>query len=159
MQTRNSIALNLLVAGITGFAGGYLGVRRDGAEVHDEIRTRRLLIVDEEGEARGGFQTTSSYRAASLWMGWGGDEHPSLALSVDELEGTPTARILARSPGSPFAEPGILSLSSMSGAPAIALTQGADGSRQAVHLGHWMPGETSVLRLERPGETAEWPAR
>ena len=85
-------------------------------------------------------------------------DDPIALLSVDSLEGTPTARVYMRSFRVEPGKTGIVILQSSMGRPKLALSEtNTDSIRQLVELGTWMTDNPSVLHLERPGQTSDWP--
>lgn len=165
MSHANTLIGSTVLASVAGISGGYFGARLRESEstrsgVFDELSAHRLRIVNESGIECGRFEGGghSTPRTAYLNLGGGSPDDPFLHLSVDDLEGTPTAMVYMRSPGVDPGKLGIVILNSRQGRPDLALSE-ADPKApgQLVQLGTWETGNPSVLHLERPGQISDWP--
>ena len=149
-------------AAIMGFCGGLAAWRPDAlaaAGTLEEVRTRRLVIVDDHGEERGGLEVGAGSSSArmTLWLGSPGGKGPSAVLWIDQLEGTPEARLMLTSEGGEPATTGRLSLRSSCGLPSANLTFGEDSACESIVLGPQVRGETSALVLDVAGRRTAWP--
>ena len=165
MSPAITLVWSAIIASITGLAGGYFGATlRETSSSRkgfaDEITTHRLRIVNEAGQECGRFEGGSPAMPRSCYLRLGGmtPDDPIALLSVDNLEGTPTARVYMRSSRVEPGKTGIVILQSSMGRPKLALSEtNTDSIRQLVELGTWMTDNPSVLHLERPGQTSDWP--
>ena len=169
MGSVRSSTVCMISASIAGFCGGRAAAPSDArgaAPALDEVRTRRLVIVDDQGEERGHFEVGqgSASSHVTLWMGGPDQKGPSATLWIDELEGTPTASLLLRSEyrehGGMTPSTGRLSLRCTSGLPSATLTSAGGSARGSISLlGPRSDGSTAALVFDSGESRTEWPPR
>lgn len=160
-----SSTIGLVSAVLAGFLGGRLASYiepQSGADKTrplDEVRARRLWIVNDRNEVCGGFQVGegSASTHVTLWMKTPGEGKPSASLWVDELEGTPEAALMLISENGADHVPGKLMLRCGSGNPTAFLGHGDGAARRTILLGSESPESTSALSREFAGTKATWP--
>ncbi len=157
-----------LLASLAGFAGGYTRSWVQDPkpsvavtpQVSDEIRTRRLLIVDGSGEVCGTFEAgRGSDQSARLTIQRGGPGAPVAGLRVDNLEGTPTAEVFAWSAGLVEGDRGTARMSSTWGKSGLSLADtGTAEHTQLLKLGyHVVSPETAITFKQRTESVDHWP--
>ncbi len=153
------------LASIVGAASGYVGAClkcessrvMEGPVVHEEIRTKELLLVDDDGNPCAGF-TTYSPEGVRLWLQRGESDTPLLSFTVDQLEGTPTARITARTKGASPEVSSAATLTSVLGISQLTLHESkAQDQWQSIVIGSTHEGDTTALRTTSDGSTVKWP--
>lgn len=163
MNSVLSSTVCLISATLAGFLGGRAAAPSDAigiAPVLDEVRTRRLVIVDERGDERGIFEVglASAASRVTLWMGGPEGNNPSATLWVDELEGVASASLLLSSEhGGTTRSAGRLYLHTISGQPPASLTYGEGEGRRSIPLGHEKPDSTAALTFDSGESTTTWP--
>jgi hypothetical protein len=157
--------LCLISAVIAGFCGGRAGSRADSSAAQqttqtlDEVRVRRLVIVDADDQVRGSFEVGqgSASTRVTLWMGGPGGNAPSVTLSIDQLEGTPEARLMLISEDATTHSAGRLLLRSTFGLPSVGLSHGDGADREVLVLGSETLESASALSYEAGGTKSSWP--
>jgi hypothetical protein len=165
LKSTTSSALGLVGALCAGFLGGRVGSspqdpsKQQAAPIQSEVRARRLLLVNERDEICGGFGVGEGSQSSfvTLWMRTRGDGGPSVLLGIDELEGTPEARLMLTSEDGAAHVPGKLSLRSGSGIPTVALIHGDGETRQFIVLGSESSEAGPALSRELAGVKTSWP--
>ncbi len=165
MGSMTSSTIGLVSAMLAGFLGGRLGSflepqsGKEKSRPVDEVRTRRLVLVNENNEVCGGFEVGdgSASTRVTLWMKTPGEGTPSATLFVNELEGSPEAMLMLTSEEGPKHVPGKLLLHCGSGNPTVFLGQGDSAARRTILLGSESPDSTSALTREFAGTKATWP--
>ena len=165
MVSVSSSSLCVISAVLAGYCGGLAASRTEKSDARkatlslDEVRARRIFIVDEKDNVCGGFQVDegSASPHVTLWLKRSDGDGPSASLSIGELEGTPEARLMLVSANGSSQPKGRLSLRSTTGVPSVSLNSGAGATQQTILLGSETTDSTVALSREIAGAKATWP--
>ena len=150
------ILLSILSGSVAGFVGGRISAPSTVQGASDEIRTQKLLLVDEEGRVRGGMAVEDSdTETVSLWMHSTKREGPFARLEISQFKGEPMARLTLKSQDPREKRAGNLILHNRFGIPAVFLNYGG----QHVRLGPERFDSTDILHFggKTGKDAATWP--
>lgn len=156
----------IFLVGLTGFCGGLVGINvdvfnvGDRSGISDEVKTRKLLIVNENDEVVGWFMSgdaKSSHVILRLGSESSEGKHPHIQLSTIDTEFAYGASITFAASEGPEINSHATIGANGSGAGVTLFSRSDSTNHHVVNLNAGEPDSGSILTSETPAEQKSWP--
>ena len=156
----------ILLAGLTGFCGGLIGISvgvlqiGDEGGISDEVKTRKLLIVNDKDEVVGWFMSGDA-KSGHVILRLGSEssegKHPNIQLSTIDTEFAYGASITFAASEGPEINSHATMGANGSGAGVTLFSRSDSTNHHVVNLKAGVPDSGSILTSETPAQQKAWP--